>query len=237
MNTNKKTARIVGVLFITAMVTYFLGMEIFLGPILNAPDFLINVSANSTQVIIGVFLELINCAVVVGIGVVMFPILKQHNETIALGHVGARIIESALLIVSAIVPLSLITLSQEYVQAGAPDASYFQALGALSVAERYLAYRMAMIALGLGGLMFCYLLYQSKLIPRFISVWGLIGYAGLLTAMITEIFDPSLDYTVPFIFLTCYLPTTLFETLLLPIWLIVKGFNPSAIAAESAKQI
>ena len=229
----RKTARIVGVLFLTAMVTYILGFESFVGSILNAPDYLANVYPNKTQVIIGVLLELINCAVVVGIGVLMFPILKQHNENIALGFLGARIIESVILIVSAIRPLSLITLSQEYVQAGAPDASYFQVLGALSVAERYSAYRMAMIALCLGSLMFCYLLYRSKLVPRWLSIWGLLGYAGLLTGIMIEFFDPSLATNMTFN-LVFYLLLPVFETLLLPIWLIVKGFNPSAVVSEPA---
>ena len=101
MNTNKMTARIVGALFLTATVMYGIGSG-FLGPILNAPDYLINVYPNKTQVIIGVLLELINSVAVVGIAVLMFPILKKHNETIALGYVGIRVIESAILIVGVI---------------------------------------------------------------------------------------------------------------------------------------
>ena len=132
MNTNKKTARFVGVLFLTAMVASLLGGGL-VESIISAPDYLIAVSENETQVIIGVLLELINAIAVVGIGVLMFPILKQHNESIALGYLGFRIIESVFCIASAISPLSLITLSQEYVQAGAPDASYFQTLGTLSM--------------------------------------------------------------------------------------------------------
>ena len=136
MNTNKKTARIVGVLFLTAMVTYLIGSG-FLESILNAPDYLINVYPNKTQVIIAMLLELICAAAVVGIPVMMFPIFKQHNESIALGYLGFRIIESAIIIVSEISLLSLLTLSQEYVKAGAPDSSYFQTLGTLFMAERY----------------------------------------------------------------------------------------------------
>ena len=92
MNSYKKTAIIVGVLFITATVASSLGFTI-LDPILNAPDILDNVSANTTQVIIGVLLLLIDSAAVVGIAVMMFPILKKHNESLALGYVGARIFE------------------------------------------------------------------------------------------------------------------------------------------------
>jgi len=83
MNTNQKTARIVGVLFLTAMVTGMVS-AVFLGSILNAPDYLINVSANENQVLIGMLLELICAAAVVGIPVMMFPIFKKHNEALAL---------------------------------------------------------------------------------------------------------------------------------------------------------
>jgi hypothetical protein len=101
----------------------------FFGPILDAPDYLISVSAKETQWIIGVLIDAINSAAVVVIAVTLFPILKKHNEALALGYVASRIIESVILIVGHISQLSLLTLSQEYVQAGAPDAAYFQTLG------------------------------------------------------------------------------------------------------------
>ena len=118
MNSSRKTAIIVGALFLTAMVASLLGGGL-VESIISAPDYLIAVSENETQVIIGVLLELINAIAVVGIGVLMFPILKQHNESIALGYLGFRIIESVFCSVIVISPLSLTTLSQEYLKAGA----------------------------------------------------------------------------------------------------------------------
>jgi len=224
MNSIQKIARIVGVLFLTATVTYMVGSGL-LESILNAPDYLLNVYPNKSQVVIGVLFQFINAAVVVGIGLLMLPILKQHNERIALGYLGSRIIESVLLIVSFISPLLLITLSQEY--AGATDTSYFQTLGTLAIKGHSLAFEMAMIALSLGSLMFCYLLYESKLVPQFISVLGFIGYAALLTRGWLEIFGYSTGMIL-------FLPGALFE-IIFPIWLIVKGFNSSAIASESAE--
>lgn len=226
MNTNKKTARIVGVLFLTAMVTSLLGGGL-LESILNAPNYLINVSANTTQVLIGMFLELINGIAVVGIAVMLFPILKPHNESIALGYVSFRIIESVFCIVSAISPLSLITLSQEYLKAGASDASYFQTLGTLFITARaHLAGLLIPVFFCLGALLFYYLLYQSKLIPRFISVWGLVGVVLVLTLNLLEIgISTGMILALPIIL----------NEIFLGIWLIVKGFNPSTIASGSAK--
>jgi hypothetical protein len=227
MNTNKKTARIVGVLFITATVASSLGFAI-LDPILNAPDILVNVSANTTQVIIGVLLLLIDSAAVVGIAVMMFPILKKHNEALALGYVGFRVIEAAIIIVASIILLSLLTLSQEYVQAAAPDASYIHTLGTLLLAVWDWALLLGiMIVFSLTALILNYLLYQSELVPRWLSGWGLIGATLLLAAGLLEIFDIKVTDIIN-------LPIALQE-MVFAIWIIVKGFNSSAIVSESAK--
>jgi hypothetical protein len=146
--------------------------------------------------------------------------LRQHSETVALGYVVARIFDGAGVVVRGFVALSLIALSQQYVQAGAPDASYFQELGTLLVAQYNLAFPIAMIALGVGSIPFCYLLYQSRLIPRSLAILGLIAYAALLTSALLEVFDYSTGVVI------LYLPGALFE-IIFPIWLIVKGFNPS----------
>ena len=159
----------------------------------------------------------------------MFPIFKKYNEALALGYVGFRIIEATILVLAAIIPLSLIALSQEYVKAGAPDASHFQTLGASFLATRaHLAGLILVIFFGLGALLFYYLLYQSKLVPRFISVWGFIAIVLVLIWNLLEAFGISVSAGM-----ILALPMILNE-IFLGIWLIVKGFNSSAIASESA---
>jgi hypothetical protein len=212
-------------LILIATVTYLLG-DGLLQSILNAPDYLLNVYPNSTQVVIGVLLEFIDAAAVAAIGILLFPILRKFNAAIALGYAGTRIIECLLLIVAGISALSLIPLSQEYVQAGTPDASNFEALGTVVVAQSGLAFQIAMIALGLGSIPFCYLLYRTRLIPRWMAVLGLIGYAALLIGGLLELFGLNLS-------MIHFAPGGLFE-LILPIWLIVKGFNESVIPADDS---
>ena len=231
MNTYRKTGIIVGVLFLTATVTGMLG-DSLVGSILNAPDYLMNVYPNRTQVIIGVLISFILGLAIVGIAVFLFPILKKHNEPIALGYVGIRTAEFAILLVWSISPLLLITLSQEYVKAGDPDASSFQTFGAVLIAVRYWVWRLVYILNGVLTLLLSYLLYQSKLIPRSISVLGLIGGAVLLAGTPLDMFGLiDVDQGAG---LLVVLPGGLFE-LILPIWLFVKGFNSSAIASGSVK--
>jgi len=224
----RTTARIVGILFLTAMVGSLVGGVAFVEPFLTAPDYLTAVSENQTRVIIGVFLELINGIAVLGIGVLMFPILRQCDEHIALGYLGLRIVESVFCCVIVISPLSLITLGQAYVQAGASDAAYYQAAGALSIAERAsVAGLLIPVFLGLGALLFYRALYRFRLIPRFISVWGFVGAALILALNVLLTFGVEAGS----IGLALALPIISNE-IFLGIWLIAKGFDPSAIALQ-----
>ena len=233
MNSNRKTAVIVGVLFITATVAGVLGGMLgltFTGPS-NAPDYFTNISANVNQLTTAGLFILIMGFAAAGIGIMMYPILKKHNEALALGYAGFRIIEGVLLSVSVVSLLSILTLSQEFV-AGAPDAAYFQTLGTLLQKGQYWAYHVGTISFGLAAAMFYYLLYQSKLIPRWLSGWGLIGVPLWLAVSLLIMFG-SITESLEIFF---YLPIAVNE-MVLAVWLIVKGFNPSAIASGSVKQI
>jgi Domain of unknown function (DUF4386) len=228
MNTSKTGARIVGALFLIAMVASLLGAAL-IESVLTAPDFLTRVVANQSQVITGVLLELINGIAVVGIAVMMFPMFEKHNKAFALGYVAIRTIEGMLQIVGDVIPLSLLTYSQQYLPAGAAEAGSYQASAALFLAARgHLVGTMLGIFFSLGALLFYTLLYQSKLTARFISVWGLIGAVLVLTWNLLETFGISMSAGM-----ILALPIILNE-IFLGIWLIIKGFNPPGIASSSA---
>jgi hypothetical protein len=227
MDSTRKTAIITGVLFITALVSSMLS-GVFTGSI-EDPDYLTAVYANENQVLIGVLFQITLTASVVAIPIVMFPILKKQNESLALGYVGARIFEGFFDVVIAMSMLLILTLSRAYVGAGAPDVSYFQPAGALLHAVIDWSSVLENFPFCLGALIFYYLLYRSKLIPRWLSGWGLLGAALFLATVPFRMFD-----LVPPSTLVLIVPLILNE-LVLAIWLIVKGFNPSAIALESVK--
>lgn len=220
MNTNKKIARIAGVLFLIPMIVGLINAN-FIISILSAP--LINIYTNKIPVLMAALPDLINCIAIVVIAVILFPILKEHNETLALGFVGFSIIECTILIIGVISSLLLIPLSQEYIKAGAPVASYFPTIGALAIKGRFWAYQIAMIICGLSGLILCYSMYQSELIPRFISFLGLIGYASLSTCALLDIFG-VIDW-VHGSGITLYIQRGLLGLIFFPFWMIFKGFN------------
>ena len=160
---------------------------------------------------------------------VMFPVIKRHNERLARGYVGARVFEGFFdVVVYGIAPLLLLTLSLEFVEAGAPVDSYFQTAGALLLALRDWASILENFPYGLGALILSFVLYRSVLVPRWLSVWGLVGAILVLAMGLLRLFG------YPVIFLA--IPIILNE-LVLAIWLIVKGFNSAAIPSESAKTV
>jgi hypothetical protein len=223
--TNRKTAIIVGALFLISYFGVFAGYA-FLGPVIDAPDYLVKFHPNKTQVIVGVLLEILNGIAVLGIAVLMYPLLKQQSEGLALGYIGLRVLECGMQVAMDMSPLSLLALSQEYIKAGAPDASSFQTLGALYLAERDAAALMLLIFFSSGALLFYYLLYQTKLVPRFISVWGVMGLGMIVTMNILEISNMALGM----IFALPIMTNEIFVAL----WLIARGFNPAAVASGPA---
>src|SRR4030042_2532978 len=227
MNTNRKTAISVGVLFIIATVLGVLGRS-FSQPILDAPDYLIKISANENQVIIGGLVVLLAAFACAGIAIGLYPVLKKHHEALALGSVGLRVMEGMLYIVGVVGLLSILTLSQEYVKAGASNASLFQASGTSLLAVRDWAGKLSIIAFTLGALMYYYVFYQSRLVPRWLSGWGFLGAALSLAATLLAIFGHIIYFSTVFILLQ--LPIGVQE-MVLAVWLMVKGFNPSAIAS------
>jgi hypothetical protein len=234
MKTNKTTAIIVGVLFIIAtaapiLTTGFVG---FLGggiagepPI---PDYLATVSANDNQVLIGMLIELVWALSVIGISVMLFPILKKYSEDLALGFFGLRFVEAICTIGGSIGLLLLVTLSREFSAAGAPDASYYSTLGSLLLATREWAFMIGSgIFWSLSPLILNYVLYRTKLVPRWISVWGLAGAILSLVVYLLQFFGINQ-------FDLFFFPIALQE-MVFAVWLIAKGFNSSAITSEPAR--
>lgn len=222
MDSGKKTARLAGTLFLTAMVASLLGGSL-VDSIILAPNLASTVSENKTQLIIGLLLELVNAIAVVGIAALMFPLLKRYNESMSLGYLGFRIIEAAFCSVIVITPLALIRLSQQSLEAGAADPAYYQAAGALSIAERAsVAGLLIPIFFVMGALLFYSLLYRSELLPRFISVWG---FTAAISILMLNLLSLNLEISIG-VGMLFALPMILNE-IFLGIWLIVKGFNPS----------
>ena len=223
MNSNRKAAVVVGALYIIALSAAML-RSVLLDSILDAPGYLVDLSSNEGDVLLGVILLFIMGVAIPSIGIVFYPILSKQNKTLALGYVVAGIIECIFFLITVITVLTLLTLSKDYVNAGAPDNSHFQSSGILLIAVRDWTFNILWpISIGLATLILYYLLYQSELVPRWFSIWGLLGCvtasAGGLLSYFGLIGILSITYNV-------LLLQIAIQELIMAVWLIVKGFNP-----------
>ncbi len=232
MNTNRTNAAIVGVLFILGTVPALLSLPLALNTV-SAPDHLTAISTNEGQMIIFTAVKFIMGIACAGIGLALYPILKKYNEGLAFGAAGFRVIEGAIDVVGALLYVVLLALSQEFVKAGAPVSSYFQTADVLiNTGIDWFRDVAMLLTFGIGALMYYVVFYQFRLVPRWLSVWGLVAIILSIISAVLVMFHliPSVG-TIQIVLL---LPI-LVQEMVLAVWLIAKGFNPSAVASRAAK--
>jgi succinate dehydrogenase hydrophobic anchor subunit len=228
MNATRRIAVMTGVVLIIATVIGLVADAVT--PDLTGTDYLTRFSAHSNQVAAGALLYLIAYFACAGIAVVMYPVLKEWNARLALGSVVFRTLETAFYMIGLVCLLSLSTLGQQFTSALAADRASLQAIGDSLMSVRNHAGLLAVFAFCLGAFMYYSLFFQSRLIPRWLSGWGIVAIALMLTACVLSLFSGNrISSYIPLAF-----PVFLQE-MVLAVWLIVKGFNPSAVASKSGK--
>jgi hypothetical protein len=220
MDAYRKTALIVGALFIIATVTAILTIAI-LGSTLETPMAHTIISENENQIGLAALLWIILAISVTGIGFLMYPILKKYNKGLALGYFSFRVTESICIIISSITLLSILTISQETV-AGVINPANYQLAGSLLLALQNWSFEIGtLIFLGLGGFFLYYPLYELKLVPGILSIWGLIGAACVLLYGLLGLFG----FTADSVTLNLLAAPIAIQEMVFAVWLIVKGFN------------
>jgi len=213
--THRTTARVVGSLFILGSIAGLVGAALE-QPIIDASDYLTKVSLNENRLATGVLLELVMGLALVGVAVAIYPILKRFSERLAVGAVGL---------------LTLLTVGHDYVSASGADAGQLQRFGDLLLAQRDWAGSGVQDAavFTVSALILNYLLYRARLVPRWLSLWGLIGAAMYLAAGVMVIYGLE-----PFSTTQVVMDVPLgVQEMALALWLIIKGFNPAAFASEA----
>lgn len=217
MSTYQKTSRVLGAAFLLQFVTSF-SSGIFIEPMWLVPG---NISATMLKIADNpvlfkayILLDMLTALGIIFLGAILFVTLRTQGEKMALVALGFYILEAGLLATSKMATFSLLRISQEYISAGRPD--YLQSLGNLALESMdFLGFTLHMLAFCLGAVLFYYLLYKSSVVPRVLSLWGLITVIPLFFATIAAIFD----YQVPFVIALPYVP---FE-FVIGVWILVKG--------------
>jgi len=230
MNNYRSTARLFGLFFILTFLSYGIGSSL-IASILTVPDFLSSVYYNQVQIVVGaILMALVHTFTNIALPVLMLPILKPNYKYLANGYFSFAIMATLILVVGTLFLLLLIPLSEEYAKAGFVMTSNFETTGILLKKAGFYAYHMGMALWSIGGLMFVSALYKSKLIPRGMSVWGIIGYIVLTSGSVLEIYEHH-----DIVEIISVIPGGLFE-IALSIWFIVKGFNTPMIVPMSLKE-
>jgi hypothetical protein len=210
-------SRLIGALFLLGFVCYGVGSGLATS-LVGGSNFLSTIAASQTILVIGAFLMFLNTGVDLGKGVLFFPILEKHSKRTALAYLATMIVEVVLLAIGVLALLLIVPLAKHAGEAGA------QTLGSILVQTNAMAYQMGEMTLGVGAVFLCLLLFRTRLIPRWLAVSGLIGYPILVAGTIAEIFGIHIG-----LYLT--IPGFFFE-LVLPLWLLFKGFQPQAYQGQ-----
>lgn len=211
---HRMAARVYGIFFLLAFLSYGAGSGI-VAFYAGGAEGLAGILANKTIYTFGfILMAVVHSFVNIGLAVVMLPILKQFNKTVTYGYVSAAIAATVVSIVGAMFMLLLVPLSEASVGS---DAVHIETLAALLKKGGFYGYQLGMTLWGIGGLMFCYVLFISKLVPRLLPIWGVVGYLIFMTGTIGELFGNGIG-------LMLSAPGGLFEVSL-SLWLIFRGFN------------
>lgn len=229
MNTNRKIAIIAGALFIIADVATFTGDALI--PALTGADYLIHLSAHTDLVAAGALAKIVSAFASVGIAIAMYPVMKRANAGLALGSVVFRTLEAAFYMVGIVSLLALLKLSQQLAPAGVADHASLQAIGNSLVSVRlWAASLLGVFAFCVGSFMYNYLFFQSRLIPRWLSGFGIAAITSLTIACVLSLFSGNPITSYISLAFSIFL-----QEIALAVWLIVKGFNPSVSASRSGK--
>jgi hypothetical protein len=233
MQTNRKTAVVAGLLFLTAAIASIAGLLLY-GPILNDAEYIINGSHNS-QISWGAVLEIITAFAVIGTAITLYPVLRIHNERLALATVAFRLAEAIVIIIGILCLLSIVTLNMEVDKELNSTHSSYLVAGKLLVAFHNWTFLYGPnVLLGPSTLMTAYVLHKANLVPRTVSTLGLIGgpmifLCGVLVTL--GVFDQISVWGTAFA-----IPVFAYE-MSLAVWLLFKGFRQTEVLAAPVSNL
>lgn len=223
----QRRARIFGVLFALTFVTSITGLLLY-DPVLNDADYILGDGAD-TRVRLGALCEIFLAIANIGTAVVIWPIVRRQSQTLALGFVTSRLVESVVIVVGLISLLTVVTLREDLAGTGA-DAGSLSVTGESLVAVHDWTFLLGPgFCVGVNGLLLGYLFLRSGLVPRWIAMFGVVGGPLIFASSIAVLFGAYEQDGAHFVFA---LPEIVFE-LSITVYTIWKGFRPSPILDES----
>jgi Domain of unknown function (DUF4386) len=215
---NKITGRLAGAFLILALIANLVGSEM-LDAVVIAPDYLKNALPNRSGIVVGMLLELLSAASVVGVLVLVYSVFKTFSPKLALAYFCFRLLEPAITLIIILASMALLELSTQYLANGAAEVSYYGVMGAIFQEVRNWALMVYIVIFSIGALFFYALLFKSRAVPLLFPIWGVVGIALLLGGSLFEMFGQEADPII-------YGMVAGLNELALGVWLLAKGFAP-----------
>lgn len=224
MNLAIRNARLAGLLVVVAMIAGIFSVA----PSVDSLQYLTETVNNTDQVIIAAVFQFIMGLAYMGVALLFYSTIKQFGKGLAVGFLSFRIIATTLVVVGTLLLLSILALSTEYAKQLPQDSAVFEAIGnMLKITRDYINHVFMIIVLCIGNILLYLLLIKSRLIPRWLSIWGIVGALLSIIASVLVLFQAVDIITTEYIVLN--VPTGLQE-IVLAIWLLTKGFNKEVLS-------
>ena len=217
MNSDKKTARIIGVIFLTIFALGVTIYQVLQGPVLFADDFLTKTATHSNQIILSTLLGMLSGILSIIISIILLPIVKRQSDRLGYLYIAFCILQFVGISIDNASVLSILELSKEFAKNELTAIDTITAMGAVFYEKHRWTHYLSLLISCFPVFVLFYTLYFTKLIPKILSVFGIIATILMFVEILFSIFEHSISMNL-------LLPIALIQ-LLFPIWLIIKGFN------------
>lgn len=217
MKSNTKVGRLAGVLFLFIFITGIIVYQFLQGPVLFSDDFLTTSSENSSKIIASVLLGSLSGITSIIIASLLFPIFKKHSLTLALLYFAFSILNFIVISIDNVSVVSMLELSQEYIKNGVDNSETLKTIGTILYKKHWWTHYLSLLISCFPVFILFYTLYVSKLIPKIISIIGIIAVILMFIEILFSILGQSISMNM-------LLPIGLIQ-LILPLWLIFKGLK------------
>jgi len=217
MNSNKKTGRITGVLLLLIFISGIVMYQFLQGPNLFADDFLTKASDSANQIIISALLGMLSGVMSVIIATLLLPIFKKHSVTLAFMYLAFCILHFVAISIDNVSVLTMLEVSREYAKNGSDNAEVVKTMASLFYGKHWWTHYLTLLISCLPVFVLYYTLYVSRLVPRALSVFGMVAVILMLIEIMATLFGNSISMNM-------LLPMGLIQ-LVLPIWLLFKGLS------------
>jgi hypothetical protein len=233
MPNNENIAKFLGLAFLIQFIASFISSPIFDAALGSGTisEKLTNLSNNILLLHTSTVVQLITCFGIAMMTVLLYVVLEEENKPMALLALSFWLTVVIFLAISSIGAYTLAPLSADFVLAGSPDPSYFLTLGNIILGFKEFAFNIHMLFFVMGGILWYYLFYRSRKIPKYLALWGLVFIALMLIDLTLAFFGFGMDSMWRMITFLPYIPYIPFEGVM-GVWFIVKGLADTETTGE-----